>query len=282
MIMKTTLTLIAVALFALAGPVVANDDDRDDIELESEWDLENDVEVRGDVYVYGRVHVGSESGAAVDQDQATIANGSFGDGDNDASASGNALRGAKGNVGANIAAGVGNAQANDAAISAIDGNKVFGSAQVFNTQTTAANFGTDLPSGPDDGLFNDAVVENSVLRAGRGNIGLNVTAGAGNAQTNAMAASVNSSGNLSKASADSEQVTMFNALLAKCDLDNTASLGDNALRSALGNIGVNISAGAGNAQHNGLSISAATCGNCQTNGHGNGGCTTPDCGNTGG
>jgi hypothetical protein len=269
MIMKTTLTLIAAAMFALAGPVLANDDDRDDIELESEWELENDIEVEGRVRVYGEIRVGSESGAAVDQDQATLANGSFGDGDNDASASGNALRGATGNIGANIAAGVGNAQANDAALSAVDGRAVFGSALVFNSQATAANFSTDLPSGPQDQLFNDASVEDNVLRDATGNIGLNVAAGAGNAQTNAMAASVNSSGNLSKAAADSEQLTLFNSLLASCDLDNTASLGDNALRAALGNIGANIAAGVGNAQHNGLSISSASCGNCTPPPNGN-------------
>jgi hypothetical protein len=259
------MTLLAAALFAFTGGALANDDDRDDrddIELESEWELENDIEVDGKVYVGGLIWVESESGAAVDQDQATIANGSFGDGDNDASASGNAMRGASGNIGANIAAGVGNAQANDAAISAVDGSRVFGSAMVFNSQATAANASTDWPSGPDNQLFNDATVGDNVLGGASGNIGLNVAAGAGNAQTNAMAASVNSSGVLAKASADSEQLTLFNELLAKCDLDNTASLGGNALFSAVGNIGVNIAAGVGNAQHNGLAIATATCGNC--------------------
>jgi hypothetical protein len=267
MTMKTTLTLLAVALFALSAPALANDrdddDDRDDIELESEWEFENDIEVRGDVDVEGRIRVGSESGAAVDQDQFTIANGSFGDGDNKAQVEDDALKNAEGNIGANVAAGVGNAQANDAAISAVDGSAVFGSAMVFNTQATAANFNTDWPSGPDNGQFNEASVEDDALEEATGNIGLNVAAGAGNAQTNAMAASVNTSGNLAKASADSEQLTLFNSLLAKCDLDNTASLSDNALSGALGNIGVNVAAGVGNAQHNGLAIAVTSCGGCE-------------------
>jgi hypothetical protein len=157
---------------------------------------------------------------------------------------------------------VGNAQANDAAISAVDGDDVMATAQVFNTQATAINGATDYPSGPDNQLFNDASVDDNVLENATGNIGLNVAAGVGNAQSNAMAASVNTSGVLAKASADSEQLTTFNALLANCDLDNTASLSGDALSNAIGNIGVNIAAGVGNAQHNGLSIAVASCGEC--------------------
>jgi hypothetical protein len=262
--LKTTLIALAVCGLIASPAVFANDrdDDRDDIELESEWELENDIEVEGYVRVGGYIDVDSESGAAVDQDQYTVGNSSWGDGDNDASVSGDALSEAEGNIGANIAAGVGNAQANDAAISAVDGDDVMATAQVFNTQVTAINGATDYPSGPDNQLFNDATVGDNVLGSASGNIGLNVAAGVGNAQSNAMAASVNSSGVLAKASADSEQATLFNALLANCDLDNTASLSGTALSGAIGNIGVNIAAGVGNAQHNGLAIATASCGNC--------------------
>ena len=62
--------------------------------------------------------------------------------------------------------------------------------------------------------------------------------------------------------ADSEQLTEMNDVVAGMDLDNTASLSGNALSQAVGNIGVNIAAGAGNAQHNGLSIAVASCGTC--------------------
>ena len=61
---------------------------------------------------------------------------------------------------------------------------------------------------------------------------------------------------------DRLNITEFNSLLAWCDLDNTATLSGNALSQAVGNIGVNIAAGAGNAQHNGLSIAVASCGTC--------------------
>ncbi len=257
--MKLHLKIMTAALLAVSAPAMAFDDDAD---IYATWDFVNSIWVYGDIYASGEIRVRSESGALVDQDQVTYANGSYGDGDNSASASGNALSSAQGNIGANIAAGVGNAQANDVALSSVDGNAVFASAMVFNSQYTVANFGTDAPSGPDNQLFYTASVSDNVLSNASGNIGLNVAAGVGNAQTNALAASVNSSGNLAKASADSEQWTEFNNLLAYCDLDNTATLSGSALSSAVGNIGVNIAAGAGNAQHNGLSIAVASCGTC--------------------
>ena len=256
--MKTRLTILALALAGFAAPALA---EGDDATIYSNWDMYNSIWVYGDVFAYGDIRVASESGALVDQDQTTFANGSAGDGDNDAFASDNALRGASGNIGANIAAGVGNAQANDVALSSVDGNAVFASAMVFNSQWTYGNGGTDNGS-PDNQLFYNASVGDNVLAAASGNIGLNVAAGVGNAQSNALAASVNSSGNIAKASADSEQWTEFNELLAWCDLDNSASLSGNALSQAVGNIGVNIAAGAGNAQHNGLSIAVASCGTC--------------------
>ncbi|KGM56764.1 hypothetical protein N799_02425 [Lysobacter arseniciresistens ZS79] len=256
--MKLRHTLIAASLLAFAAPAFAAGDDAD---IYSNWDMYNSIYVMGDVFVSGEIDVSSESAALVDQDQATVANWSVGDGDNFASASGDALSGALGNIGANIAAGVGNAQANDAALASVDGEAVFASAMLFNNQTTGANLGTDA-FGADAGLFYDASVSDNVLASAAGNIGLNVAAGVGNAQTNALAASVNSSGNLASASADSDQLTLLNGVLAGFDLDNDASLSGMALSSAVGNIGVNIAAGVGNAQHNGLSIAVASCGTC--------------------
>ena len=43
---------------------------------------------------------------------------------------------------------------------------------------------------------------------------------------------------------------------------NAAGLSGNAFGGASGNIGVNISAGVGNLQHNGLAIATASCGAC--------------------
>ena len=256
--MKLRHTLIAASLLAFAAPAFATGDDAT---IYSDWDMYNSIYVMGDVFASGEIEVSSESGALVDQDQSTIANWSVGDGDNAASASGDALSSALGNIGANIAAGVGNAQANDAALSSVDGEAVFASAMLFNNQYTSGNLGTD-DFGADAGLFYGASVSDNVLASAAGNIGLNVAAGVGNAQSNALAASVNSSGNLASAAADSEQETYLNDVAAGFDLDNDASLSGAALSAAVGNIGVNIAAGVGNAQHNGLSIAVASCGTC--------------------
>lgn len=222
------------------------------------WDQLNSMWTIGDIFVDGDIDVTSQSSALVDQDQVALLNLILGDGDMSASAGEDALRGAEGNIGANVAAGVGNAQANDAAISAIDAGDVFASAAVFNNQGSAANIGSDFPSGPDSQLFYDASASDDVLRDASGNMGLNVAAGTGNAQTNALAASVNTSGVVANASADSDQNSLFNLLVVLSDLDATASLDGNALRDATGNIGVNVAAGAGNLQHNGIAIAVAT------------------------
>lgn len=196
------------------------------------------------------------SGASTDQDQATIANLSFGDGDNTAFAAGNALRGASGNIGVNIASGVGNAQANDAAVAvATDSDLVFAAAHVSNSQLTAGAIATDWPVSSRDGEVTfDASVSDNVLRGASGNIGLNVAAGNGNAQSNAMATSTTDSNEQASAVADSEQGTVLNIAFALKDLDFNSSLSGNALRGASGNIGVNVAAGLGNAQHNGMAI----------------------------
>ncbi|TKR30153.1 hypothetical protein FCE95_08385 [Luteimonas gilva] len=257
--MKLHHSLLAAAVLALAAPAAFAEGD--DADIYSNWDMYNSIYVIGDVWAGGYIKVKSESGALVDQDQTTEANWSLGDGDNSATVDGNALRDAEGNIGANVAAGVGNAQANDVALSSVDGEKVFASAMIFNSQYTDSNLGTD-DGHADNQLFYDATVTDNALAGASGNIGLNVAAGVGNAQSNALAASVNSSGTIAKASADSEQTTFWNTLAADCDLDNTALLSGSALSGAIGNIGVNVAAGVGNAQHNGLSIAVAACELC--------------------
>ncbi|MGH8083692.1 MAG: hypothetical protein ACREPV_00245 [Lysobacter sp.] len=250
--MKLQATLLAIAVGSLfsASAFAAGDD----ADLYSQTQLYHTTTIWGDVEVDGYIWTAAESSATVDQDQLSLLSLMLGDGDNFASVEGNAMRGAFGNIQANVAAGAGNLQANDAALSAIDADDVFASAQVFNSQMTGANIATDEPSGPDNQLIYDAHVGDAVLSDASGNIGLNVAAGAGNAQTNALAASVNSDGSVAIASADSEQLSLFNVVLAFGDLDNTASIDGDALRNAIGNIGVNVASGAGNAQHNGTSI----------------------------
>lgn len=256
--MKLHTTLLALAIgTVISAPVFASGDDA---VIESTTRISNDISVKGKVKVKGEIRVEAESAATVDQDQAALGNYSSGDGDHDARMNGSALAGAQGNIGANVAAGVGNIQANNAALSAVDGKKVFASAMTFNSQGTAFN---RADGGYEVDGYHSATLDGDALAGAKGNIGVNVAGGVGNAQSNAMAASVNSSGSLAKAASDSEQGTLLNSLEAGCDLDTFATLGGNALAGAQGNIGANVAAGVGNAQHNGLAIASASCGTCK-------------------
>lgn len=206
------------------------------------------------VFVDGSIEVDGASSAAVDQDQASLLNLIFGDGDMDASVSDDVARDFQGNLGINSAAGTGNNQANDAAISSTDTEDSFATAQVFNSQISAANIGTDFPSGPDAQLAYDAAISDDVLRDASGNAGVNVAAGQGNNQTNALAISSNAGNDAALATADSEQASVLNVLFVLDDLDATASVSGDVARGFTGNLGLNVAAGAGNNQHNGLAI----------------------------
>ena len=255
--MKLHTTLLALAIGAVISvPAFASGDDA---RISSSTRVSNDISVSGKVKVKGTIQVRSESAATVDQDQVTAGNYSAGDGDHDAHMGENALAGAQGNIGVNVAAGVGNTQANNAALSAVDGKKVFASAMTFNSQATVFNVAEGAYEM--DG-YHSATLDGDALAGAKGNIGVNVAGGVGNAQSNGMAASVNSSGTIAKAASDSEQGSLLNVLEAGCDLDTFATLGGNALAGAQGNIGANVAAGVGNAQHNGLAIASASCGNC--------------------
>ncbi|MEH6418248.1 hypothetical protein [Pseudomonas sp. CGJS7] len=257
--MKLHRTALAIALAcAVALPAFA---EGDDATIQSHTSISNQIDVSGRAKVRGKIRVASESAATVDQDQTTLLNQSLGDGDHDAHLGGDALSDAQGNIGANVAAGVGNAQANDTALSAVDGEKVFASAMVFGSQDSYGNYATTNT----DHTYYQAALDGNALSNAKGNIGVNVAAGVGNAQGNGMAASVNSSGRLAIATSDSEQSSLANLLDSegrRISLDLYASLDGNALSGAQGNIGVNVASGVGNLQHNGLSIATASCGAC--------------------
>ncbi|QIK80783.1 cell surface protein [Lysobacter sp. HDW10] len=257
--MKLQITALALALVAV--PAFASPQG-DDAKINNDTHVSNDIHVRGGARVTGHIRINSESSSVIDQDQATTFNAMQGDGDATASISNRVARDAQGNIGLNVAAGVGNAQTNDVALSAVDGRRVFASAMSFNNQGTFENYGT---GGTRRDVDYRATVDGNVLANAKGNIGVNVAAGVGNAQSNSLAASVNTSGTIAKATADSQQLTLLNMLEADCgDLDSTASLAGGALQGAQGNIGVNIAAGVGNAQHNGLSIAVAQGGACSS------------------
>lgn len=254
--MKTQLSVLAIATAAalFAAPAFA-----DDSTINTTTTLTNNLYVGGSVSVSGNIRVDGESAATVEQDQATSKNVSDGDSDQTARVNGDVLRGADGNIGLNVSAGVGNAQANDASISALrdegegKGSKKAASmatAMVFSSQTAYDNYAAS-----DEGNDYEAELGGNALMGVTGNVGVNVAAGVGNGQTNALAAGVAEGAMIAKAGADSEQYANLNKLDATCDtLDLTAHIGGDALRNASGNIGVNVASGVGNLQHNGLAI----------------------------
>ncbi|WP_442489046.1 hypothetical protein [Halomonas litopenaei] len=123
---------------------------------------------------------------------------------NDATLGGNALQGASGNIGANVAAGDNNQQANDAALSSSDAATVFGQAASFSFQSASNNM-TDINGSP-----NTALMGGNALRNASGNIGVNVAAGVGNAQHNSLAASVNTASGSADATTGGVQASYDN------------------------------------------------------------------------
>lgn len=278
--MKAKLIALAALAALSSGTVLADQsyrshDKPDDADIYNYTKLSNDIHVKGYGLALGLIKFGAESAATVNSEQSSVHDLTLSfSGENKAKLGGNALKNAEGNIGVNVSAGAGNAQANDAALTAVDGGgkthqsggdswrknndkddaaAVFAAAQVFSKQTGKANFALVANA------ENVATLNGNALRNAAGNIGVNIASGAGNLQNNGMAASTNSSGTLAKATSSNAQYTYGNVLLELgCDPVNNAIIAGNALRGASGNIGVNVTAGAGNLQHNGLAIATAT------------------------
>jgi hypothetical protein len=119
-----------------------------------------------------------------------------------------------------------------------DGTAVFGAVKLTSLQNIGGSATLDTEA---------ASVGTDVLRGASGNIGVNLAAGALNAQANQIAL---------VSTPQAEIVTQQNVhAAAHMTGDSTvASLGAGALASASGNIGINIAAGAGNAQLNAMVV----------------------------
>jgi len=259
--MKLHHTLLAIGLTTLfaAAPAMAVEDS-DDAAVDTLASFFDITDTFGLVFIDGQIDVSARSGAIVEQTQLTggfFSNHASGDIDMSATL-GDALAGASGNLGVNIAAGVGNAQSNDAALSSVIDTSsnpaaAYATAMVFSDQTSYDNSGEAL-------FFNsyDASVGDGALADATGNIGVNVASGVGNAQSNALAASTNSDGTVAYATSDSNQEADGNNILQDFfpALSLTASLDGGALAGASGNIGVNIASGVGNLQHNSLALAS--------------------------
>jgi hypothetical protein len=119
-----------------------------------------------------------------------------------------------------------------------DGTAVFGAVKLTSLQNIGGSATLDTAS---------ASVGTDVLRGASGNIGVNLAAGALNAQANQIALVT---------TPQAEIVTQQNVHAATHMTGGSAvaSLGAGALAGASGNIGINIAAGAGNAQLNAMVV----------------------------
>ncbi|CAE6790070.1 hypothetical protein [Paraburkholderia haematera] len=175
-----------------------------------------------------------------------------------------ALANVSGNIGVNISSGVDNAQSNDAALSNMDVGPVFGTAQIYSTQSS---MGTAKVG---DFNFVASVGANALANA-TGNIGVNVASGVGNVQNNSLAASATTDSSSSGMGWDHDKGSMQGGEVIASDQNcqtadagvnghftGSATLGAGALNHANGNIGVNIASGVGNLQHNGLAVASVS------------------------
>lgn len=230
-IFKITPVALAVAA-VFASPVQADRggydhgpyslSNRASVELDTEWEINNDVTVWGGALVLGVIPVHAESAAVVDGKQLNYKNEVQNHHNtNNALGDGNALQGASGNIGLNITAGSNNQQANEAALSAVDADFVFASAQNFALQSSAYN-----PT-HNNGVLNNAFLTGNALQGASGNIGANVAAGSSNQQRNELSASVNTGGSMAKASSwgvQESQNNSVNNLPVKDVITNSVSM----------------------------------------------------------
>ncbi len=239
--MKTKLTLIALAASTLvAAPAFAEGDyycDYCDAATASVFDLQ----------------IGAFN--SVDNNNVT----------NSASVNNKVLRDASGNIGLNVAAGSNNQQANAAAIA--DAQFSFGGAAASIVAIQGSGYNNTTDGYWYDyywyyGTTNTASMNDQALKNVKGNVGVNIAAGDGNQQKNDLATANASNwygydyGDHAEASTEAYQVSWGNTT-SSWDTSNTASMNDCAMKNASGNIGVNIAAGSGNQQFNGLSLASS-------------------------
>ncbi|WP_248883864.1 hypothetical protein [Acidithiobacillus acidisediminis] len=169
----------------------------------------------------------------------------------------NALEGANGNIGANMASGNSNQQSNNTALSAGKNTYAHQTSTDYADATAGA---TQFSAGNDTidtNVQDSATVDGNAGANASGNIGINVVAGAQNQQENGLAiASMASPQAMANASAPVEQVAYYNGGSASCSMYNS-NVSGSALAGASGNIGLNVASGNGNQQVNTLAIASA-------------------------
>ncbi len=179
----------------------------------------------------------------------------------------NALKGAAGNIGVNMASGSFNQQQNSTSIaSAKKASTVNSATYTSQHMGNEANIST-LNYGQVVGGSNETGLYGNVLSNASGNIGLNQAAGISNQQSNSLAIATGTKSYSAVATAGTNQAmggilnsqgvpVIFGPLAWSLSYQNNAAgIGSNALQDAAGNIGVNMASGANNQQGNSTALS---------------------------
>ena len=233
---------------------------RADVTYTNDLDASIDVDVEydkrlaliGGAYVRGAIDVNSSAVAVSDPKLLAEQNDATSNGPQSSTVgdvSGN------GNVGVNAAAGFNNVQANMGSIATAPGSDSHSRDHDANSgwaEATTIAFQKSYSNDLSQAGSNTARIASVT---GNGNMGVNSAAGAFNNQANILTMAVVKDGALAEANAGALLVALENSTHATNSAGNTASIG---LVNANGNVGVNVAAGAGNVQHNSLTIATST------------------------
>ncbi|MEY2342336.1 hypothetical protein AB4090_09540 [Acidithiobacillus sp. IBUN Pt1247-S3] len=168
----------------------------------------------------------------------------------------NALEGASGNIGVNMASGNSNQQSNNTALSASNNTYKYQNSTDYADATAGATQMSLYNGTMDTNVQDSATVNGNAGANASGNIGINVAAGAQNQQENGLAmATMASPKTMANASAPVEQVAYYNGGSTTGSMYNS-NVSGNALAGASGNIGLNVATGNGNQQVNTLAIAS--------------------------
>jgi len=241
-----------------------------DVVVQSNTSLNTNVSVNADMAISGQIYTDTVGQATTDNLQSSnITPGSTGTSDktygssgsgamatttNTADVSDRAITDTSGAVNVNVAGGAANSQSSDAALAVVDTGQVFSSATSASTQYSSGTLETSSS--------NTATIDNAIYNID-GFTNANVAAGDNNQQSNQLAVSVNGGGGVAAISSAANYQTQEAAIM-DAGSSNVATLGGASLSSVTGLANVNLASGAGNQQHNGLSIALTTTGGTST------------------
>jgi len=158
-----------------------------DVNIEKDFDYDETVNIT----VEGLITPTSYSRSIVDDKQKNLLNEGVNlNHDNNATATDDAMSGASGNIGVNVAAGDNNQQDNSAAIAAADAEMTFGASDAQSHSAQEGEFNTTINSGN----TNTAGASGNAFQNASGNIGANFAAGNNNQQKNNLSVSVSTGG----------------------------------------------------------------------------------------